>query len=341
MNEESDQPIGVIGAGSFGTAVATLLSLNNKVLLFTRSKEIAHSINTQHQHRGIQLSSNIHATNSIEGIAEKCSLIFPVVPSKNFRAMMQLLGPHLEPKHILIHATKGFDLSGMSEDDNDISPISRKQLKTMSEVIMEESSVLRVGCLSGPNLAKEILEGQPTATVIASQFLEVVELGQKVLSSDAFFVFGTKDIIGAELAGALKNIIALGSGLLYGKAMLITRGLHEMIHFGNAMGAQKEAFLGTAGIADLVATSTSKLSRNFTFGRHIGSGKTIEEAIAASKEVAEGARTLKIAYRLAKYYELHVPITETLYNVVYGGYPFDRAIEYLKRFPYTRDVDFL
>ena len=140
----------------------------------------------------------------------------------------------------------------------------------------------------------------------------------------------------------------MGSGLLHGKglgkniqAMLITRGLHEMIHFGTAMGAHKEAFLGTAGIADLIATSTSPLSRNFSFGEQLGRGKTVEEALQISNEVAEGARTLRIAYRLAKYYDLHVPITQSLYNVIYGGYPFDRAIDYLMRFPYTRDVDFL
>ena len=348
MTSYLDQPVGIIGAGSFGTAMATLLAINNEVIIFSRSNKVVDKINNEHILKGRKISNRIKGTNDLAEVANRCLLIFPVIPSEFFRGMMKLLGPHLEPRHILIHATKGFDLTNLNSELSEDGPISREQVKTMSEVISDESPVLRVGCLSGPNLAGEILDGQPTATVVASKFVEVIELGQKALSSDAFFVFGTKDIIGAELSGALKNIIALGSGLLQGKglgkniqAMLITRGLHEMVHFGLAMGAEKDAFLGTAGIGDLIATATSELSRNFSYGKLLGEGKSLEEATAASNEVAEGVRTLKIAYRLAKYYEIRVPITQTLYNIVYEGYKFERALDYLMRFPYTKDVDFL
>ena len=219
---------------------------------------------------------------------------------------------------------------------------------TMTEVIKQESSVERVGCLAGPNLAKEIMEGQPTATVIASHFDEVISMGQKSLNSKHFHVFGNYDLLGAELAGALKNVIAIGSGILQGRglgkniqAMLISRGLGEMIHFGKKIGAESSAFLGTAGIGDLVATATSSNSRNFTFGYRLGKGETLEEIMKTTTELAEGIRTLIITNYLAIHFNLHVPITRMLYKVVYEGYSLDRSIEFLMKYPYGVDVDFL
>jgi glycerol-3-phosphate dehydrogenase (NAD(P)+) len=218
----------------------------------------------------------------------------------------------------------------------------------MSEIILQETVVKRVGCLSGPNLAAEIMDGQPTATVVGSRFNEVIMEGKRVLSSKHFHVFGTHDILGAELAGALKNSIAIGSGILGGKgmgkniqAMLITRGLIEMVHFGKAMGATSKAFFGTAGVGDLVATATSKNSRNYTFGYRLGIGDSMDEIIESMPERAEGLRTLEITYLLSKYYKLRVPITQMLYNVVFKGFNIERAIDYLITYPYDVDVDFL
>ncbi len=221
-------------------------------------------------------------------------------------------------------------------------------VSTMSEVITHESVVVRVGCLSGPNLAKEIIDGQPTATVIASRFQEVIELGQAVLSSKHFHVFGSKDILGAELAGALKNVIAIGSGILWGKgygkniqAILITRGLTEMIYFGEKMGAENKAFLGTAGIGDLIATATSKDSRNFTLGFRLGQGESLKHVSDTMPELAEGVRTLKIAHQLSKYFKLRVPIVDMLYKIVFEQFEIDKAIDFLMVYPYDVDVDFL
>ncbi len=349
MSEKDSQKIvGVIGAGSFGTAISNLLAMNVDVLLYSRNAELVDRINRTHRNFGVDLSQRIRATSDIEEITSRCTLIFPMVPSDSFRPMMHAFGPFLRPYHILIHGTKGFDLHGVDEQELESLTITRKNVSTMSEVIQQESVVMRVGCLSGPNLAKEIMEGQPTATVIGSHFNEVISLGKQVLRSEQFHVFGNHDILGAELAGALKNIIAIGSGILRGKslgkniqAMLITRGLTEMIYFGQAMGATSKAFFGTAGIGDLVATATSKDSRNFTFGFRLGSGETIEEIVNTMPELAEGVRTLKIAYQLAKYYKLRVPITEMLHHIVFEGFDIDRALNYLITFPYDVDVDFL
>lgn len=346
---EKGQLVGVIGTGSFGTAIANLLAHNVDVLMYSRKPEVVEAINHTHRNLELTVSSRIRATLQMEELAEKCTLIFPIVPSANFRRMMRHLGSSLRPYHILIHGTKGFDVNGIEQMASGMLPaLRREHVSTMSEVILQESSVIRVGCLSGPNLANEITEGQPTATVIGSKFDEVIEMGKLVLSSSKFHVFGTHDILGAELAGALKNIIAIASGILRGKnlgkniqAMLITRGLVEMIYFGKAMGASAHAFLGTAGIGDLVATATSKSSRNFTFGFRLGKGETREAILANMPESPEGVGTLRIAEQLAAYYKLHVPITQMLYRIVFENYDIDKAIATLISFPYDVDVDFL
>lgn len=347
--QASHKPVGVIGAGSFGTAIANLIAYNSSVLLYSRNADLVERINTTHQHLNLTLSPNIVATSQLQEVSEKCTVIFPIVPSVNFRQMMQELGPFLRPYHILIHGTKGFDFQATAEPASGKKKvITRDQVSTMSEVIQQESVVLRVGCLSGPNLAKEIMEGQPTATVIGSHFKEVIKIGKNLLSSKHFHVFGTHDLLGAELAGALKNIIAIGSGILGGlgmgkniQALLITRGLLEMIHFGQKLGANSSAFLGTAGIGDLVATATSKNSRNYTFGFRLGQGEKITDIQATMPELAEGVRTLQISQQLAQFYKLRMPITQTLYNVVFENYDVNRAIEFLIKYPYDVDVDFL
>ncbi len=343
--------VGVIGAGSFGTAISNLIALNGiEVLLYSRRQKVIDKINQERQHYGIPISDHIKLTNDIERIAKECTIIFPIVPSSAFREAMQHIGPFLKPYHMLIHGTKGFDLKEVTEEALMARQVNimRKHVCTMSEVIRQESIVVKIGCLSGPNLSSEILAGQPTATVIASQFTEVIKAGQSILDSAKFHVFGSHEILGAELAGALKNIIALGSGILGGmgmgkniQAMLITRGLTEMINYGKAMGSTAQAFLGTAGIGDLVATATSNKSRNYTFGYRIGQGEAPEDIFMSMSELAEGARTLKIARGLARHYKLHVPITEMLYNVVFEGFDKKRALYYLMKYPYAVDVDFL
>lgn len=343
-------PVGVIGAGSFGIAIAKLLEHNTNVIIYSRKEETVATINEKHHHYNTDLNPDrIRATTDPQEICEKCRLIFPIVPSGSFRTMMQTFSPFLKPYHILIHGTKGFDLVGVREEDLATGVIvSRANIRTMSEVIMEESSVVRVGCLSGPNLASELLAGQPSATLIASRFDEVIDAGQAVLDSKRFHVFGSREILGAEFAGALKNIIAIASGVLGGKglgrniqAMLITRGLVEMIAFGTRMGATNKAFLGTAGIGDLIATATSTNSRNYSFGMRLAKGETREEIIKSMNEVAEGVRTLRIAHRIARTYRLHVPITEMLFRVVFEKLDIEKAITNLIEYPYDVDVDFV
>lgn len=340
--------VGVLGAGSFGVAIANLLAINTEVLLYCRNERLANEINKTHQHLGVSISEKIEVTSNLETVINDCTVLFPVVPSDSFRSLMKQAAPFLRPYHLIIHGTKGLDLGDLDLNAYEGKGLLRNQVYSMSEVVKQETVVLRVGCLSGPNLASEIMAGQPTATVIASNFEEIIEVGKKVLTSKTFRVFGSSDLIGAELAGALKNIIAIGSGILTGaglgkniQAMLITRGLVEMIHFGMALGSSKEAFLGIAGIGDLIATATSEKSRNFTFGYRIGKGETIEEIQNSMPELAEGLRTLRIAILLADGNGLMVPISKTIHKVIFDNLSVERAIEFLMRFPYDADVDFL
>ncbi len=346
MKQALQHPVAVIGAGRFGTAIALLLAQKVDVFLYARREEVYRRIRDERKLHGVALPDRLQAIHSLEEVARRCRLIFPIVPSENFRDMMRVLGEYLTPAHFLIHGTKGFDVypRALLEEER----LHPSQVRTMSEIILEESPVLRVGCLSGPNLAVEIMEGQPTATVIGSAYEEVIALGQYALSGPRFQVFGTHDLLGAELAGALKNIIAIASGMLGGmglgkniQALLITRGLMEMIHFGQAMGATPAAFLGTAGIGDLICTATSEKSRNYTFGYKLARGEASVSDRMAYGELVEGVRTLLIVHKISRARKLSLPLVSILHKVIYENYPVERGLELLMRFPYDVDVDFV
>ncbi len=335
--------VGVIGAGSFGTALANLISENcEKVLLYAKGDERVERIKSTRQSAGQSLKENIQVTGDLSIIASECPTIFPAIPSADFRSMIRKLAPYLRPYHIIIHGTKGLDYV------DDGSPLSRDKVKTMSEVIKEETTVVRVGCVAGPNLAREIAEQKPAATVVASQFDEVVEKGQKLLRNDRFLVYGGKDLIGTELCGILKNIIAVGAGLLHGlkmgenaKALLISRGLVEMIHIGKAFGAEVKPFLGLAGVGDLIATCGSPLSRNFTVGSKLAEGKTIYDIMDSMEEVAEGVKTIEVIYKLSEIYKFKCVITEMLYKIIYQGLSIQEAQQLLMKLPFRQEVDFI
>lgn len=343
----SPHRIGVLGAGSFGTAISQLISDNAEVLLYCRRQVVADEINNNNKIKHYELNKNVTATTDISEIGKSCRLIFPILPSEHFRSVMQKLGPHVGPGHMMIHGTKGLDVSEDFDNAVEIKDI-KTSVFTMSEVIRQETSVIRSGCLAGPNLAKEILEGQPAATVIASEFDEVIDLGRTVLAGPRFIVYGSYNLKGIELAGALKNVIAIASGIMngigYGKnmeALLLTRGLREMIHIAKAVGAEIRPFFGTAGVGDLIATATSTQSRNYTFGRHISAGKSIKEILDLMEEVAEGYRTINFAYRIVHAANIQAPITKTLYKITYQDYPVEQGLHDLINNPLSVDVDFI
>jgi len=346
----SKKPIGVIGSGSFGTTVANLLAENSQVLIYARSKELFNQMKDQRQSRDYLLHKNVTPIESLEELASRTEIIFPVVSSSGFRSMMKDLAPYVYPYHTLIHGTKGLDVTlpeGTSIEDPGII-ISRENVKTMSEVILEESAVVKVGCLAGPNLAREIANNHPAATVVASRFDSVIADGQKLLRNERFQVYGNKDLLGIELTGVLKNIIAIAAGALSGlgygenaKALLVSRGMVEMIYLGKGLGGNTEAFIGLAGIGDLIATCSSNLSRNFTLGYRLAQGESFAEITNSMQEVAEGINTVRIINNFAKFYQFRAPITEKIYQVLFEELTVQDALQYLMKIPLNVDIDFL
>ena len=350
INTSEKSPVGVIGAGSFGTAIANLLAENGPVIIYARREEVVAAINDDRSNRDQDIHPDIFATTDIEHICSHCSLIFPSVPSNNFRAMMREFSPFLRPDHILIHCTKGFDLRDITESQLLAPELELKpsQIFTMSEVILDECNVMRVGCLSGPNLSREIANRQPAATVIASRFDEVIKEGQFAIRSKRFQAYGSRDIIGVELGGVLKNTMAIAAGGLnglgYGQnalSFLISRGLGEIIRLGDALGAEKEAFLGLAGIGDLIATCTSPLSRNFTVGNRIASGETLDHVLETSDEVAEGVKTVSICKKLGDTLGIRLPIISTIYKVLFEDISTEDGLGRLMEYRWGTDVDFM
>ena len=342
-----NKPVGIIGSGSFGLTLAHLASENGEVLMYTRRDEVANSINQDHTLKGYPLKANIKASTDLEYICSQCQLLIPVIPSTEFRKVIKQMAPFLNPQHFLIHGTKGLDYPSL-EELKDKSTLKREDVHTMSEVIRQETGLIRIGCIAGPNLSKEILDNKPAATVIASPFNEVINLGVKALKSHKFYPFSSLELKGTELVGAFKNIFAIVAGVVEGAEMgknvfglLITRAMREMINFLDLLGSSKNPALGTAGLGDLVATSASGDSRNFSFGKKIAQGLSLAEIMENQSELAEGVRTLKAAYLLSKEYKIDAPITLMLHQVVYEGMDFNRALNFMMSYPFSEDVDFM
>ncbi len=348
-SSEGKQIVGVIGAGSFGTALSNIIAENLPVLLYARRETVVEHLSETREYKGVEIHPNIRITNELEELVSTCELIFPVVPSENFRDMMRDIAPFLRPYHKLIHATKGLDVDiPAGETLQSIYSLPRENVRTMSEVITSESVVRRVGCVAGPNLAAEIMEQQPAATVVASRFEEVIREGSAALRIPRFRVHGNHDLFGIELAGVLKNIMAIASGILEGlaygentRALLITRGLAEIIRLGTGLGADTKAFLGLAGIGDMVATCYSPLSRNYTLGYRLAKGENLDSIIDSMEEVAEGVKTICVARALAMQYKIPAPITQALYRILFENMDIQRGMTLLMEYPFREDVEFL
>lgn len=339
----SNQLVGVLGAGSFGTAVANILARNTDVLLYARNPANIEKKKDGLYSAGQKLNERISVTHELKEVPNACNILFPLVPSSSFRSLMKDISPFLHPYHMMIHGTKGLDL-----EEGKTEALTKDHVFTMSEVIRQETVVVRVGCLAGPNLASELSTGHPAATVIASPFNEVIEQGKALLRSENFQVYGNTDLRGVELCGILKNIIAIGSGILSGlglgensRGLLVSRGLVEMIYLGKALGGEISSFIGLAGIGDLVATTTSRNSRNYTLGFKIAEGKSLEQALSEMDEVAEGLNTIKIIKQLAESQGLKPLISETLYKVLIEGMTPEEGVNFLMRYPGHIDIDFI
>ncbi|MGG1515158.1 NAD(P)H-dependent glycerol-3-phosphate dehydrogenase [Paenibacillus oryzisoli] len=309
--------VSVLVAGSWGTALASVLAENGRhVLLWARNEEQVQEINDKHtNHRYVKdvvLSPLIKATSSLQEAVEDADAVVMVVPSSGMRDVASQIRPFLKADALLIHATKGFEAGS---------------LKRMSEVMAEElpeCDPTRFVVLSGPSHAEEVVLKRPTTVVVAAQDLQAAEAAQDLFINGYFRVYTNADVTGVEVAGALKNIIGLGAGLTDGlsfgdnaKAALVTRGLAEIARLGTAMGANPLTFAGLAGIGDLIATCTSKHSRNWRAGNQIAQGIPLSQVLSDMGMVVEGVKTTKAAYELANRFEVEMPITRELHNVLF------------------------
>lgn len=305
--------IAVIGAGSWGTTLAYLLSDKGyEVALWVHEKEHAEEINNTRINStylpDIKLHDDIKVTNNIEEVVKTARYVLNAVPAQYTRAVFKEAIPYIIDEAIIISVSKG---------------IERKTLLTVSS-ILKELSDHPVAVLSGPSFAKEVIKKLPTAVTLATEDMNTGFMLQEMFNINNFRVYTHDDILGVEIGGALKNVMAIASGISdslglgnNARASLITRGLIEMIRLGDAMGAKEKTFSGLSGIGDLVLTCTSPLSRNYTVGVKLGHGIKLKDFLSQTKSVAEGVATAESAYELSKKYNIEMPIVEQVYKVIY------------------------
>jgi glycerol-3-phosphate dehydrogenase (NAD(P)+) len=320
----------VVGGGSFGTSLANILAtLSRRVKLWVRREEQAEEFNTKRTNsrylEGYSLSDALVATTDLAGGVRNARIVLVVVPSKSFRHVAREIGETLNGDQILIHATKG------------IEPDS---FKRMSQILREETCARKIGVLSGPNLAREIMATHPAGALVASRYDEVVAATQEAFAGGWLRVYGGRDVVGTEVGGSFKNIVALAAGVADGlglgdntKALLVTRGLSEMAQFGVAMGANPFTFGGLAGIGDLMATCASPLSRNHQVGERLAKNESLEGILASMAHVSEGVPTTRAVHAFAVARGLDLPIVAAVHRILYEATSAGEAVEGLMALP--------
>ncbi|WP_268800735.1 NAD(P)H-dependent glycerol-3-phosphate dehydrogenase [Pseudomonas huanghezhanensis] len=331
------QPIAVLGGGSFGTAVANLLAANGqRVMQWMRDPEQAEAIRVNRENprylKGIKVLEGVEPVTDLQATLEACELIFVALPSS---ALRTVLTPHVQllDGKMLVSLTKG---------------IEAQTFKLMSEILEDIAPQSRIGVLSGPNLAREIAEHALTATVVASEDEDLCQNVQAALHGRTFRVYASADRFGVELGGALKNVYAIIAGMAVAlgmgentKSMLITRALAEMTRFAVSQGANPMTFLGLAGVGDLIVTCSSPKSRNYQVGFALGQGLSLDEAVTRLGEVAEGVNTLKVLKVKAQELQVYMPLVAGLHAILFEGRTLEQVIELLMRAEPKTDVDFI
>jgi glycerol-3-phosphate dehydrogenase (NAD(P)+) len=319
--------VAVIGAGSWGTTVASILADRVEVVLWARRADLAEEIRETRQNRTYLgealLPARLEVTDRLDEAAAGAAVVVMAVPSHGFRDVLSQLAAHLAGGAPIVSLTKGFE---------------QGSLRRMTEIVAEVCPTSPPAVLTGPNLAKEVLAGQPTASVIAMEDEAMARDLQRLFWTDTLRVYTNPDVVGCETAGAVKNVMAIASGMAAGlgfgdntRAAVITRSLAELARLGTTLGGDPLTFAGLAGLGDLVATCTSPQSRNRTVGVELGRGRTLEEITASTHTVAEGVKTSRPVVELAKSLEVEVPIAEQVVAVLYEGKPAAATITSLMR----------
>ncbi|MDX9714068.1 MAG: NAD(P)H-dependent glycerol-3-phosphate dehydrogenase [Dissulfurispiraceae bacterium] len=314
--------ISVIGGGSWGTALASMLGRKGyDVMLWTFEQDVAEQINQERINSsylpGVQLPDTLTATTSIQKAVSKARYIISVVPTQHIRRVFESAVSFANREAIVVSASKGIEITTL------LTP----------SLILQEIFNRPAAALSGPSFASEVSIGLPTAVTLAVQDKKTGLLLQEIFNTDAFRVYTHNDVLGTEMGGALKNVIAIASGITAGLglgksalAALITRGLSEIVRLGVKLGADEITFSGLSGMGDLVLTCTSSLSRNYSVGKRLGQGETLEEITRSTKSVAEGVPTTISARELANKHGVEMPIVEQIYQTLYNNKPPHEAL---------------
>jgi glycerol-3-phosphate dehydrogenase (NAD(P)+) len=309
----------VIGAGSWGTALARVLATNgHRVRLWSFEEDVMRDLRSTRENRkylpGVQLPESVVATSEMPDACEGADLVVSVSPSQFVGRVMGTAAPHIADDAVVVSASKGIETS---------------TLRRMDEVLADvlgEAHMRSFGVLSGPSFAAEVAREIPTTVAVASRDEDAARAVQTAFQNRYFRVYTNRDVLGVELGGALKNVIALAAGVTAGlgfghntMAAVMTRGLAEITRLGLAMGAERTTFMGLAGMGDLVLTCTGELSRNRTVGYRLGKGETLEEILGGMHDVAEGVKTSQAVYELARRHGVEMPITEQVHAMLVDG----------------------
>ncbi|MBV1904786.1 MAG: NAD(P)H-dependent glycerol-3-phosphate dehydrogenase [Pseudomonadales bacterium] len=319
--------VAVLGGGSWGCTVASLISSHSHATLWARKSSTVDEINTSHTNEkylpGGQLRKKLIASSQLNEIVGESDLVVVGIPSHGFRQIIEQIKGDIRPWVPVVSLTKGLE---------------PKTNFRMSQIIEEILPNHPVGVLSGPNLAREIIAGQAAATVLAMSQESALPQLQNVFQSAMFRVYTSTDVVGCELGGALKNVVAIAAGMGDGmsagdntKAGVITRGLAELTRLGVVMGGRPETFAGLAGMGDLIATCSSALSRNHAVGVELGKGRAIENIIDEMNMVAEGVKSCRVVVDLAEQYEIDMPIARAVYGVLHEGKTAKQALRTILR----------
>ena len=330
--------VAVLGGGSFGTAIANIIACNeHQVYLWMRSAEQAETCQKERQNArylpGYTLNPALTITADMALAVSGCHLVFVSIPSHSFRTVVKQIKPYLAEDAMVISTAKGIEPEGFT---------------LMSQILEQELAGHRIGVLSGPNFAKEIVQQQQTGSVIASEDDSVIGCVQQTLCSSTFRVYANHDRYGVELGGALKNIYAIICGMAAAlgaghntQAMLLTRSLAEMGRFAQLMGANPMTFLGLAGVGDLILTCTSDLSRNYRVGFALGQGKALDDIVANLGQVAEGVNTLRQVKQKADEMGVYMPLVSGLYAVLFQKMAIADVARGLMMGEQNHDVEFM
>jgi glycerol-3-phosphate dehydrogenase (NAD(P)+) len=331
--------IAVIGAGSWGTALAAVAAgAGRTVSLWSRRTDVVESVNSAHINpvylSFASLPPGIRATTDLNGAVRDAAIVVLAVPSHATRAVLERMRNYVSGEVIFVGAMKGLEIE------------SGKRMSEVAAEVFEEEPRPRYVCLSGPSFAKEVLAGHPTAIVAAGHSMEACKLIQQQLSFQNLRIYTNADLVGVELGGATKNVMAIASGMAAGLgfgfnsiAALITRGLAEMTRLALTMGAKQETLMGLAGLGDLVLTCTGNLSRNRFVGEELGKGRKLSDICTELNEVAEGINTTRAVKRLAHEAQVDVPITSEVYDVLYDHKPPREAVAELMTRPLREEFE--